>query len=95
MSQTILIVEDEKRIAHWVKRYFERAGFSTEIAYDGAKSPCPQPRPRFDCAGFDAAEPRWDGDLPHFAPRIGCAHHHPYCQGVTARPHQWARERGR
>ena len=35
MSQTILIVEDEKRIAHWVKRYFERAGFSTKIAYDG------------------------------------------------------------
>ena len=35
MSQTILIIEDEKRIAHWVKTYFERAGFSTEIAYDG------------------------------------------------------------
>lgn len=36
MSQTILIIEDDRRIANWVKVYFERAGFSAEIAYDGA-----------------------------------------------------------
>ncbi|MEM7532838.1 MAG: response regulator transcription factor [Chloroflexota bacterium] len=35
MSGTILIVEDEERIAHWVKMYFERAGFTAEVAHDG------------------------------------------------------------
>ena len=35
MSGTILIVEDDARIARWVKVYFERAGFSAEIAQDG------------------------------------------------------------
>jgi DNA-binding response OmpR family regulator len=35
MSQTILIIEDDYRIADWVKIYFERAGFLTEIAHDG------------------------------------------------------------
>ena len=35
MSQTILIIEDDRRIATWTKVYFERAGFSAEVAYDG------------------------------------------------------------
>ena len=35
MSVTILIVEDEKRIADWTQRYLERAGFQTLVAYDG------------------------------------------------------------
>ena len=30
-----MIVEDDKRIANWVKVYFERAGFSAEVAHDG------------------------------------------------------------
>ncbi|MBN1937936.1 MAG: response regulator transcription factor [Anaerolineae bacterium] len=37
MSQTILIVEDEERIAHWVRAYFERAGFRTLVAGDGPR----------------------------------------------------------
>ena len=36
MSGTVLIVEDDTRIANWVKVYFERAGFSAEVAHDGA-----------------------------------------------------------
>lgn len=36
MSQLILIVEDEARIAHWVQSYFERAGFQTLVTGDGA-----------------------------------------------------------
>ena len=32
---TILIVEDEPRIAHWLKIHFERAGFRAEVAGDG------------------------------------------------------------
>ena len=35
MSGTVLIIEDDKRIANWVKVYFERAGFSAEVAHDG------------------------------------------------------------
>ncbi|MFN8458967.1 MAG: response regulator transcription factor [Anaerolineae bacterium] len=35
MSQTILIIEDEARIAHWVQTYFEKAGFCTLLAADG------------------------------------------------------------
>ena len=35
MSGTVLIIEDDTRIAKWVKVYFERAGFSAEVAHDG------------------------------------------------------------
>jgi DNA-binding response OmpR family regulator len=35
MNRTILIVEDDERIANWVKIYFERAGFSARVAHDG------------------------------------------------------------
>ena len=35
MSGTILIIEDDARIANWVKVYFERAGFSADVAHDG------------------------------------------------------------
>ena len=35
MNGTVLIIEDDARIANWVKVYFERAGFSAEVAYDG------------------------------------------------------------
>ena len=35
MSGTVLIIEDDARIANWVKVYFERAGFSAEMAHDG------------------------------------------------------------
>ena len=35
MSGTVLIIEDDTRIASWVKLYFERAGFSAEVAHDG------------------------------------------------------------
>ena len=35
MSGTVLIIEDDTRIANWVKVYFERAGFSANVAHDG------------------------------------------------------------
>ena len=35
MSQTVLIIEDDRRIATWIKVYFERAGFGAALAYDG------------------------------------------------------------
>jgi len=35
MNRTILIIEDDTRIAEWVKIYFERAEFAAEVAHDG------------------------------------------------------------
>ena len=35
MSGRVLIIEDDTRIANWVKVYFERAGFSVDVAHDG------------------------------------------------------------
>ena len=35
MNGTVLIIEDDARIANWVKVYFERAEFSAEVAHDG------------------------------------------------------------
>ena len=35
MSGRVLIVEDNTRIADWVKVYFEPAGYSPEVAHDG------------------------------------------------------------
>ena len=46
-NRCVLIIEDDQRIADWVKIYFERAGFLAEIAHDGqaglerARSLCP------------------------------------------------------
>lgn len=58
---TILIVEDEPRIAHWLKVRFERAGFRAEVAHDGraglvlARSRCP------DLVVLDLMLPGLDG----------------------------------
>ena len=35
MSHMILIVEDDTRIANWLKIFFEKAGFTAEVAHDG------------------------------------------------------------
>ena len=35
MRHTVLIVEDDQRIAAWTKIYMERAGYACEVAYDG------------------------------------------------------------
>ena len=35
MRGTVLIIEDDTRIANWVKVYFERAGFAAEVTHDG------------------------------------------------------------
>ena len=61
MSGTVLIIEDDRKIANWVEVYFERAGFSTEVAHDGesglalARSLSP------DLVILDLALPRLDG----------------------------------
>lgn len=35
MSGNVLIIEDDTRITEWVRVYFERAGYSAEVAHDG------------------------------------------------------------
>ncbi|MCB8980152.1 MAG: response regulator transcription factor [Ardenticatenaceae bacterium] len=35
MTRTVLIIEDEHKIAQWVQTYFEQAGFATLLAADG------------------------------------------------------------
>ena len=37
MSNKVLIIEDETRVAHWVKSFFEREGFITTVVHDGAE----------------------------------------------------------
>ena len=61
MSGAVLIIEDDTRIANWVKVYFERAGFSAEVTHDGesglalARSLTP------DLIILDLVLPRLDG----------------------------------
>ena len=61
MSGAVLIIEDDTRIANWVKVYFERAGFSADVAHDGqtglalARSLTP------DLIILDLVLPRLDG----------------------------------
>ena len=61
MRGTVLIIEDDTRIAEWVRVYFERAGYSAEIAHDGeaglalARSLAP------DLLILDLTLPRLDG----------------------------------
>lgn len=60
-SRTILVIEDDTRIAEWLKIYFERAAFGTEVAHDGvaglelARSLAP------DLIVLDLMLPRLDG----------------------------------
>ena len=35
MNATVLIVEDDARIARWLKVYFERAGYAAQVSHDG------------------------------------------------------------
>ncbi len=61
MRGTVLIIEDDTRIANWVKVYFERAGFAAEVTHDGesglalARSLAP------DLIILDLMLPRLDG----------------------------------
>ena len=60
-SRTILIVEDEPRIAHWLKVHFERAGFCTEIAGDGRTGLALARSRRPHLVVLDLMLPRLDG----------------------------------
>ena len=61
MSGTVLIIEDDKRIANWVKVYFERAGFSAEAVHDGESGLALARNLTPDLIILDLMLPRLDG----------------------------------
>ena len=61
MSRTVLIVEDDTRIARWVQVYFERAGFAAEVAHDGAAGLARARELTPDLIILDLMLPRVDG----------------------------------
>ena len=61
MSGTVLIIEDDTRIASWVKVYFERAGFSAEVTHDGESGLALARNLTPDLIILDLMLPRLDG----------------------------------
>jgi len=61
MSRTLLIIEDDSRIADWVKIYFERAGFNAETASDGEAGLMLARNMNPDLVVLDIMLPRMDG----------------------------------
>ena len=61
MSGAVLIIEDDVRIAHWVKVYFERAGFSAEVTHDGESGLAMARDLAPDLVILDLMLPRLDG----------------------------------
>ncbi|MDE0369336.1 MAG: response regulator transcription factor [bacterium] len=61
MSGHVLIIEDNERIADWVRVYFERAGFSAEVAHDGESGLALARRLFPDLVILDLMLPRLDG----------------------------------
>ena len=61
MRGTDLIVEDDTRIANWVKVYFERAGFSAEVTHDGESGLALARNLAPDLIILDLMLPRLDG----------------------------------
>ena len=61
MSGTVLIVEDDTRIANWVKVYFERAGYSAEVTHDGQSGLTLARNLAPDLIILDLTLPRLDG----------------------------------
>ncbi|MDE2893726.1 MAG: response regulator transcription factor [Chloroflexota bacterium] len=61
MSGQVLIVEDDPRIAEWVRIYFERAGYTAEVAHDGQTGLDLARRLAPDLIILDLTLPRLDG----------------------------------
>ena len=61
MSGNVLIIEDDTRIAEWVRLYFEQAGYSAEVAHDGQAGLDAARRTAPDLIILDLTLPRLDG----------------------------------
>ena len=87
MRGTVLIIEDDRRIANWVRVYFERAGFSAEVAHDGESGLALARELAPDLVILDLMLPRLDGVevCKNPAPRVGRSHHYADRQGGPRR----------
>ena len=61
MSATVLIIEDDERIANWLKVYFERAGYSAQVANNGESGLALARTLTLDLVVLDLMLPRLDG----------------------------------
>ena len=61
MRGTVLIIEDDVRIANWVSVYFKLAGFTTEVAHDGESGLALARSLHPDLVVLDLMLPRLDG----------------------------------
>jgi DNA-binding response OmpR family regulator len=61
MTEKILIVEDETRIAHWIKTYAEREGYTCLLAHDGRSGLELARREQPDLIVLDIMLPELDG----------------------------------
>ena len=61
MSVTVLIIEDDARIANWLKVYFERAGYSAQVTSDGESGLALARTLTPDLIVLDLMLPRLDG----------------------------------
>src|SRR5918912_3937635 len=61
MSQQVLIVDDERKLAHGLAAYFRHAGFETLTAYDGRTALEIARRDRPDLILLDLMLPGLDG----------------------------------
>ena len=61
MSGKVLIIEDDTRIANWVKVYFERAGYTAAVAHDGLSGLKLARRTAPDLIVLDLMLPRIEG----------------------------------
>ena len=61
MSGTVLIIEDDIRIANWVRVYFQRAGFTAAVAHDGESGLAQARSLSPDLVVLDLMLPKLDG----------------------------------
>ena len=61
MRGTVLIIEDDSKIADWIRVYFERAGFSAEVTHDGESGLALARDLTPDLIVLDLVLPRLDG----------------------------------
>ena len=63
MTDRILLIEDDPRLAEMVKAYLDGAGFQVTVAADGAAGLALERRETFDAVVLDLTLPDIDGSM--------------------------------